>query len=94
MSDYYFIIPFAFIFRMLFVIETSSLNALQKPIITGVLTFVELIVIYYPIALYLSEDFGYLGIFYAFVIATVICGIAAVFINGLVLKLTWKLSLS
>ncbi len=94
MSDYYFIIPFAFIFRMLFVIETSSLNALQKPIITGVLTFVELIVIYYPIALHFSEDYGYLGIFYAFVIATVICGIAAVFINGLVLKLTWKRSLS
>ena len=94
MNDYYFIIPFTFVFRMLFVIETSSLNALQKPIITGVLTFVELIVIYYPIALHLSEDFGYLGIFYAFVIATVICGIAAVFINGLVLKLTWKRFLS
>ena len=94
MSDYYLIIPFTFIFRMLFVVETSSLNALQKPIITGVLTFIQLIALYYPIAILLSDNYGYLGIFYSFVIATVICGIAAVFINGFVLKLTWKQSLS
>ena len=87
MSDFYLIIPFSFIFRMIFVIETSSLNALQKPIITGVLTFVELIFIYYPLALFLSEDFGYKGIFYAFVFATSVCGIAAVFINSRILKL-------
>jgi len=94
MSDFYLIIPFTFVFRMLFVIETSSLNALQKPIITGLLTLIELIVIYYPLALYLSQDYGYLGIFYAFVIATIICGTAAVFINEFILKLTWKRFLS
>ena len=94
MSDFYLIIPLTFIFRMLFVVETSSLNALQRPIITGVLTLIELIGIYYPVAVFLSEDYGYAGIFYAFVIATVICGIAAVIINGLVLNSTWKRSLS
>ena len=94
LSDFYLIIPFTFIFRMLFVVETSSLNALQKPIITGVLTLIELIGIYYPVAVFLSQDYGYLGIFYALVIATVICGIAAVIINGLVLNSTWKRSLS
>ena len=93
-SDFYLIIPFTFIFRMLFVIETSSLNALQKPLITGVLTFVQLIVLYYPLSILLSEDYGYLGIFYAFLIATVLCGIASVVINRLILKLTRKSSLS
>ena len=93
-SDFYLIIPFTFVFRMLFVIETSSLNALQKPIITGGLTFVQLIVIYYPVSILLTEDYGYLGIFYAFVIATVVCGIAAVIINGFVLKLSRKRFLS
>lgn len=86
MSDFYLIIPITFIFRMLFVIETSSLNALQKPLITGALTFVQLIVLYYPIAIFLSEDYGYLGIFYAFVIATVTCGILAVVLNRFNLK--------
>ena len=93
MSDFYLIVPFTFVFRMLFVIETSSLNALQKPIITGLLTALELIVIYYPLALYLSEDYGYVGVFYAFVIANVSCGIASVFINRFVLKLTRKQSI-
>lgn len=94
MSDFYLIIPFSFIFRMIFAIETSSLNALQKPIITGVLTFIELIIIYYPLALFLSIDFGYQGIFYAFVIANLVCGIAALIINSLVLKSIWRQSLS
>jgi putative MATE family efflux protein len=94
MSDFYLIIPFSFIFRMIFAIETSSLNALQKPIITGVLTFIELIIIYYPLALFLSNDFGYQGIFYAFVVATLVCGIAALIINSLVLKSIWRQSLS
>jgi Na+-driven multidrug efflux pump len=94
MSDFYLIIPISFIFRMIFAIETSSLNALQKPIITGVLTFIELIIIYYPLALFLSNDFGYQGIFYAFVVATLVCGIAAVVINSLVLKSIWRQSLS
>ncbi len=93
MSDFYLIVPFTFVFRMLFVIETSSLNALQKPIITGLLTALELIVIYYPLAIYLSEDYGYVGVFYAFVIANVSCGIASVFINRFVLKLTRKQSI-
>jgi hypothetical protein len=79
---------------MLFVIETSSLNALQKPIITGALTLLQLIVLYYPIAIFLSEDYGYLGIFYAFVIATVSCGILAVFLNRFNLKRTSNHSLS
>jgi len=94
MSDFYLIIPFTFIFRMLFAVETSSLNALQKPIITGVLTFIELIILYYPIAILLSQDYGYKGIYYAFVIATVVCGTAAIFINQFVLQRIWKKSLS
>mgnify|MGYP005677235839 CR=1 FL=1 len=94
MSDYYLIIPFSYVFRMIFVVETSSLNALQKPILTGVLTFIELIVIYYPLAIFLSNYFDYQGIFYAFLVANVVCGIAAVLINSAVVKSIWKRSLS
>tara|TARA_Y100000766_G_C18903700_1_gene604703 strand:+ start:286 stop:1650 length:1365 start_codon:yes stop_codon:yes gene_type:complete len=94
MSDYYLIIPFSYVFRMIFIVETSSLNALQKPIVTGFLTFFELIVIYYPLAIFLSNYFDYEGIFYALLIATVVCGIAAVLINSAILKSIWKKSLS
>ena len=79
---------------MIFIVETSSLNALQKPIVTGFLTFFELIVIYYPLAIFLSNYFDYEGIFYALLIATVVCGIAAVIINSAILKSIWKKSLS
>ena len=94
MRDFYLIIPITFVFRMLFVIETNSLNALQKPIFTGVLTLVEFIVLYYPLANILSDYFGYWGIFYAFVLANVLCGIAAVMLNEFVFKKSWKRSLS
>ena len=93
MSDFYLIIPFSFVFRMIFVIETSSLNAVQKPILTTSLTFIELIIIYYPLAFFLSDNFGYKGIFYAFLVATVVCGIASFLINSLVLKSIWNKSL-
>ena len=93
MSDFYLIIPFSFVFRMIFVIETSSLNAVQKPILTTGLTFIELIIIYYPLAFFLSDNFGYKGIFYAFLVATVVCGIASFLINSLVLKSIWNKSL-
>ena len=77
MSEYYWIVPYSFIFRMLFVIETSTVNALQKPIFTGVLTIGQMIVLYIPLAYGLGSTFGYQGIFYAYLIATSIGGVAS-----------------
>lgn len=92
MSEFYLLVPFTFVFRMLYIVETSSLNALQKPLITSVLTFVQMIIVYYPLAWGLSMFFGYKGIFYAFTIATILGGIVAVILNNNVLKPLGKLT--
>ncbi len=81
MAEFYWIVPYSFVFRMVYVIETSSINALQRPIITGVLTFSQMIVLYIPLAYLLGSGIGYQGIFYAFVIAVVIGGIASYFVH-------------
>lgn len=87
MSMFYLIVPFSFIFRMIFVVETNSLNALQRPALTGVLTFTEMIIVYFPLAYLFSLNFGYTGIFYALVIATTLGGIAAFMVNQKLLKM-------
>jgi hypothetical protein len=46
------------------------------------------------LAIFLSNYFDYQGIFYAFLVANVVCGIAAVLINSAVVKSIWKRSLS
>ncbi len=81
MAEFYWIVPYSFVFRMVYVIETSSINALQRPVITGVLTFSQMIVLYIPLAYLLGSGIGYQGIFYAFVIAVVIGGIASYFVH-------------
>lgn len=86
MSEFYWIVPYSFIFRMIYVIETSSINALQKPIITGGLTFGQMLLIYIPFAYIFGEQIGYRGIFYAFVLATVVGGIAAYFVHKRLIK--------
>jgi len=79
MSEFYWIVPYSFIFRMFFVLDTCVLNAFQKPLHTGVLTFFQLIILYIPLALFLGDLFGYKGIFCAYVIATAIGGLASYF---------------
>lgn len=86
-SEFYWVVPFSFVFRMIFVVETNSLNALQRPVITGILTFTEMILVYFPLAYLLSLNFGYKGIFYAFTTATVLGGIAAFIVNRKLLRL-------
>lgn len=85
-SEFYWIVPYSFLFRMLFVVDTSLLNALQKPIFTGVLTFFEMIGLYIPLAIVLGWNFGYVGIFYAYLIATVIGGIGSFLVSNKLLK--------
>lgn len=79
MSELYWIVPYSFVFRMFFVVDTCVLNAFQKPVHTGVLTFFQMIILYVPLALVLGEQFGYKGIFVAYLIATSIGGIASYF---------------
>lgn len=86
MSEFYWVVPYSFVFRMFFVIDTNSLNAIQKPIFTGFLTFGQMLVLYVPLAMLFGNNFGYQGIFYAFVTATVFGAVAAWILNSKVLK--------
>ena len=88
MSEFYWVVPYSFVFRMLFAVETSSINALQKPVLSGILTFAEMIVLYIPLAYSLGNSvLGYQGIFYAFVIATSLGGFAAYIVNKKLLSI-------
>lgn len=87
MSEFYWVVPYSFVFRMIYVVETSSINALQKPIITGGLTFGQMLLIYIPCAYIFGEWYGYKGIFYAFVLATVIGGVASYFVHQRLIRI-------
>ena len=81
MSEYYWVVPLSFIFRMIFVVETSAINALQKPIFSGLLMLGQMILLYIPLAYCLGEMYDYKGIYYAYVIATIVGGIASYFMQ-------------
>lgn len=85
-SELYWIVPYSFLFRMTFVVDTSLMNALQKPIFTGILTFFEMIVLYIPLAIVLGWHYGYVGIFYAYLVATVIGGIGSFLVSNKLLN--------
>lgn len=91
-SDWYWIVPYSFVFRMTFVVDTSLMNALQKPIFAGVLSFFQMIILYIPLAIVLGWHFGYKGIFYSYLISSILGGIASNLVsnklfNGIILKL-------
>ncbi len=94
MSEWYWIVPYSFVFRMFFVIDTCALNAFQKPIHTGALTFFQMIILYIPLAIILGNEFGYKGIFFAYLTATVIGGITSFFTQNKMFKLLSKKSKS
>lgn len=82
MSEFYWVVPYSFVFRMFYVIDTNSLNALQKPMYTGALTFLQMLVLYVPLAMVFGNNFGYKGIFYAFILATFIGSVFAWLVNS------------
>jgi putative MATE family efflux protein len=87
MSELYWIVPYSFVFRMFFVIDTCALNAYQKPIHTGALTFFQMIILYVPLAIILGNVFGFKGIFASYLISTGIGGIASYFTQNKMFKL-------
>ena len=86
MSELYWIVPYSFVFRMFFVLDTSLLNAFQKTIHTGVLTFFQMILLYIPLSIILGNEFGYKGIYISYLSSTVIGGIASFFVAEKVFK--------
>ena len=87
MSELYWIVPYSFVFRMFFVIDTSLLNAFQKTIHTGALTFFQMIILYIPLAIILGNEFGYKGIFTSYLISTVLGGITSFVVSNKIFKI-------
>ena len=86
MSELYWIVPYSFIFRMFFVLDTSLLNAFQKTIHSGVLTFFQMILIYIPLAIILGNEYGYKGIYISYLASTVIGGVVSFFVANKIFK--------
>lgn len=86
MSELYWIVPYSFIFRMFFVLDTSLLNAFQKTIHSGVLTFFQMILLYIPLAIILGNEYGYKGIYISYLASTVIGGVVSFFVANKIFK--------
>lgn len=72
---YLLIVPLGYGFQGIFMVITSVLNAINRPIHAAVFTFSQIFIIYIPIALSLSKFFDVKGIFAAVVISYIITSI-------------------
>ncbi len=64
-KTYLFIIPIGYGLQGLFLIYTSTLNVMNKPFHSAILSLLRLFIIYVPLALILSNQFGLVGIWIA-----------------------------
>jgi putative MATE family efflux protein len=69
---YLLIVPLGYGFQGIFMVITSVLNAINRPIHAAAFTFSQIFIIYIPIALSLSKFFDIKGIFSAVVISYII----------------------
>jgi len=69
---YLLIVPLGYGFQGIFMVITSVLNAINRPIHAAAFTFSQIFIIYIPIALFLSKFFDVKGIFSAVVISYII----------------------
>jgi len=69
---YLLIVPLGYGFQGIFMVITSVLNAINRPIHAAAFTFSQIFIIYIPIALSLSKFFDVKGIFSAVVISYII----------------------
>lgn len=79
--QYLWIAPSAFAFIGLNMISATVLNVLNRPIKSGLLSIVQMFVIYLPLAWALSFNFGLKGIFFAAVISHTIIGVVSWYIT-------------
>lgn len=71
-KTYLFIIPIGYGLQGLFLIYTSTLNVINKPFHSAILSLLRLFIIYVPLALILSNQFGLVGIWIALNISFVL----------------------
>ncbi len=82
------ITPISIGFRGVMMVVSTSLNILKKPIMATVLTILHMFIIFIPLAYYLSDIYGFVGIFWASVISAFITSIAGYFILRRHLRIT------
>ncbi len=68
------IVPLAYGFQGILLIINGALNAIRKPIKAALLNVIQMLVIYVPLAYFLSKPFGMVGIFVSLVISYIILG--------------------
>ena len=83
---YLHIVPFSIGFMGLIHVANHSFNAIRKPLPGLLLSIARLLIVYIPMALFASHYFGYVGIFVASALTSVIVGIVAVLWNRRTLK--------
>jgi putative MATE family efflux protein len=86
-KTYLFIVPIGYGLQGLFLIYTSTLNVINKPFHSALLSLLRLFIIYVPLALILSNQFGLVGVWIAlnisFVLSTII---SKLIVNKLISK--------
>jgi len=70
-----YIAPISYAAQGIFLIAGASLNALNKPFHAAGLSFIEMFILYIPLAIFLSNIIGVLGIFIALCFAYIVTGI-------------------
>jgi len=80
-TQYLHIMPGAMAFMGLMMISSTVLNVLHRPIKSGLLSILQMFVLYIPLGWLLSLVFGLNGIFVAYIISYLIVGIISVLIT-------------
>jgi len=80
-TQYLYIVPIATAFIGLMMISSTVLNVLHRPIKAGIMSILQMFVIYIPLGWLLTFVFDLTGIFIAYVISFIIVGIISVLIT-------------
>ncbi len=76
-----YIVPFSYSMQGVFLLVTTSLNAMQKPFQAAFLAFLQMFVLAIPFALIATRTTGLWGIFSSIAVAYVLTGMVALWLN-------------
>jgi Na+-driven multidrug efflux pump len=74
---YLYLVPISIGFMGMINVANASFNALSKPTPPLLLSIARLLVVYVPMAIIASREFGYVGVFAVVAIVNVVFGVAA-----------------
>ena len=83
---YLWIVPIAYGLRGIFVISTTVLNVLNRPLHAAILTIIQMFILLIPLAFAGSYLFGVRGVFGGLALAYLVGGFASHFVLGKILK--------